>query len=101
MGGWATGDCAGAEPTWLLIEEQADGQIKYAFGNLTASTSRLRALPRWRKTPHGSGPRKVRGVVERTIGWLKGLRRRRARYGRLGMIMHPGPPSRRMSPASG
>jgi hypothetical protein len=27
-GGWATGDCAGAEPVWLLIEEQADGEIQ-------------------------------------------------------------------------
>src|SRR5919199_2040769 len=33
-GGWATGQCAGAEPVWLLIEEQADGKIKYAFSNL-------------------------------------------------------------------
>ena len=33
-GGWATGECAGAEPVWLLIEEQADGKIKYALSNL-------------------------------------------------------------------
>jgi SRSO17 transposase len=26
--GWATGECAGADPVWLLIEEQADGQLK-------------------------------------------------------------------------
>ena len=43
-GGWATGDCAGAQPIWLLIEEQADGQAKYAFSNLPAGTSRLRAV---------------------------------------------------------
>ena len=55
-----------------------------------------RALLRWvgiephiarRKTPHGSGLGKVRFVVERTINWLKGLRRLRERYGRLGVIV--------------
>jgi transposase len=55
-----------------------------------------RALLRWlgiephiarRKTPHGSGPRKVRSVVERTIGWIKGPTRLRVRYDRLGVIM--------------
>ena len=40
-----------------------------------------------RRTPHGSGLDKVRRVVERTIGWLKGLRRLRVRYDRLGVIM--------------
>ena len=43
--GWATGECAGAEPIWLLIEEQADGKLKYAFSNLPADTSRLRGGP--------------------------------------------------------
>ena len=47
-GGWATGECAGAEPIWLLIEEQADGQIKYAFSNLPAGTSRIAAVRLWR-----------------------------------------------------
>jgi SRSO17 transposase len=46
--GWATGQCAGAEPIWLLIEEQADGKIKYAFSNLPADTSRLRGVRLWR-----------------------------------------------------
>jgi transposase len=54
-----------------------------------------RALLRWlgiephiakRKTPHGSGLGRVRWVVERTISWLKGLRRMRVRYDRLGVI---------------
>src|SRR4051794_241981 len=40
-----------------------------------------------RRTPHGSGLGKVRWVVERTISWLKGLRRLRVRYDRLGVIM--------------
>jgi transposase len=39
-----------------------------------------------RKTPHGSGLGKVRWVVERTISWIKGLRRLRVRYDRLGVI---------------
>ena len=47
-GGWDTGQCAGAEPHWLLIEEQADGKLKYAFSNLPAGTSRLRAVRLWR-----------------------------------------------------
>lgn len=47
-GGWATGDCAGADPIWLLVEEQADGQVKYAFSNLPAGTSRIKAVRLWR-----------------------------------------------------
>jgi transposase len=39
-----------------------------------------------RRTPHGSGLGKVRWVMERTISWLKGLRRMRIRYDRLGVI---------------
>jgi SRSO17 transposase len=46
--GWDTGRCAFAEPLWLLIEEQADGKIKYAFSNLPAGTSRIRAVRLWR-----------------------------------------------------
>jgi transposase len=37
---------------------------------------------RRRKTPHGSHLGKVRWVVERTISWIKGLRRMRIRYDR-------------------
>jgi transposase len=56
-----------------------------------------RALLRWlgiepvigrRNTEHGSGLGKVRWVVERTIGWFKGLRRLRVRYDRLQVIQH-------------
>jgi SRSO17 transposase len=47
-GGWATGDCAGAEPIWLLIEEQADGKIKYALSNLPARASRIEAVRLWK-----------------------------------------------------
>ena len=39
-----------------------------------------------RRTPHGSGLGKIRWVVERTISWLKGLRRLRIRYDRLAVI---------------
>ena len=45
--GWATGECAGGAPLWLLIEEQFDGTIKYAFSNLPPSTSRLQAVRLW------------------------------------------------------
>ena len=45
--GWATGECAHAEPLWLLIEEQADGTLKYAFSNLPADTSRVKAVRLW------------------------------------------------------
>lgn len=31
----------------MLIEEQADGTIKYAFSNLPADTTRLRAVRLW------------------------------------------------------
>jgi SRSO17 transposase len=47
-GGWAAGECAFADPIWLLIEEQADGKLKYAFSNLPEDTSRLRAVRLWR-----------------------------------------------------
>ena len=47
--GWTTGECAGEEPIWLLIEEQPDGTIKYAFSNLPAQTSCLRAVRLWRE----------------------------------------------------
>jgi SRSO17 transposase len=47
-GGWATGECAGAEPIWLLIERQADGKLKYAFSNLPPGTTRLRAVRLWK-----------------------------------------------------
>lgn len=54
-----------------------------------------RGLLRWlgiepkinkRRSGHGSGLGKVRWVVERTISWLKGLRRMRIRYDRLHVI---------------
>src|SRR5215207_3827482 len=38
------------------------------------------------RTAHGSGLGRTRWVVERTISWLKGLRRMRVRYDRLGVI---------------
>jgi SRSO17 transposase len=46
--GWATGDCAGSGPIWLLIEEQADGTLKYAFSNLPADTRRIAAVRLWK-----------------------------------------------------
>src|SRR4029079_10809377 len=47
-GGWATGECAGAEPVWLLCEEQARGKIKSAFSTLPADTPRLRGVRLWK-----------------------------------------------------
>jgi SRSO17 transposase len=47
-GGWATGDCAFAEPIWLLTERQADGKLKYAFSDLPPETARLRAVRLWK-----------------------------------------------------
>jgi len=46
--GWQRGDCAGAEPLWLLIEEQADGKLKFAFSNLPPQTSCRRAVRLWK-----------------------------------------------------
>ena len=46
--GWAEGACAGADPIWLLIEERSDGQIQYAFSNLPARTSRIKAVRLWK-----------------------------------------------------
>jgi SRSO17 transposase len=46
--GWSTGECAGAEPIWLLSERQADGKLKYAFSNLPPDTTRLRAVRLWK-----------------------------------------------------
>ena len=47
-GGWATGDCAGKAPLWLLIEGQADGKIKYAFSNLPEGTGVKKAVRLWK-----------------------------------------------------
>jgi transposase len=41
-----------------------------------------------RNTAHGSGLGKVRWVVERTISWIKGLRRMRVRYDRLRVVQN-------------
>ena len=46
--GWQTGQCAGKGPLWLLIEEQADGKIKYAFSNLPEGTSLKKAVRLWK-----------------------------------------------------
>jgi SRSO17 transposase len=46
--GWQRGECAFAAPLWLLIEEQADGKIQFAFSNLPAGTSRVQAVRLWK-----------------------------------------------------
>lgn len=66
-----------------------------AYADRGYDNNSTRALLKWlgvepkiakRRTQHGSGLGKVRWVVERTIGWLKGLRRMRVRYDRLRVI---------------
>jgi SRSO17 transposase len=46
--GWQRGECAGKGPVWLLIEEQADGKIKYAFSNLPERTGMKEAARLWK-----------------------------------------------------
>jgi SRSO17 transposase len=46
--GWQVGQCAGKRPLWLLIEEQADGKIKYAFSNLPEGTGLKKAVRLWK-----------------------------------------------------
>jgi SRSO17 transposase len=46
--GWQRGECAGAEAVWLLIEEQADGKLKFALSNLPAGTSCKDAVRLWK-----------------------------------------------------
>jgi|SRR5262245_10679686 len=46
--GWQEGACAGAGPVWLLIEEQADGKLKFAFSNLPPGTSCKTAVRLWK-----------------------------------------------------
>src|SRR5262245_38312112 len=46
--GWQTGQCAGKGPVWLLIEEQADGKIKYALSNLPEGTGLKKAVAFWK-----------------------------------------------------
>jgi SRSO17 transposase len=45
--GWQRGECA-AEPVWLLIEEQSDGKLKYAFSNLPPEASCVKAVRLWK-----------------------------------------------------
>jgi SRSO17 transposase len=46
--GWERGECAFAEPLWLLIEERADGKVQLAFSNLPVGTRRLTAVRLWK-----------------------------------------------------
>lgn len=66
-----------------------------AYADRGYDSDDTRVLLRWlgiephipkRNTQHGSGLGKIRWVVERTISWLKGLRRMRVRYDRLRII---------------
>ena len=46
--GWQEGACAGAGPVWLLIEEQAEGKLKFAFSNLPPGTRCRKAVRLWK-----------------------------------------------------
>ncbi len=48
----------------------------------------MKPFIRKRGAPHGSHLGRVRWVVERSIAWLKGLRRLRFRYDRSASIIH-------------
>jgi SRSO17 transposase len=62
--GWATGDCSGADPIWLLIEEQADGAIKYAYSNLPAEAPMERGVLLWRsRWPVEQGYQQMKGEL--------------------------------------
>src|SRR5437763_10578197 len=45
---WQHGSCADAQPVWLLIEEQAEGQLKFAFSNLPPGTTCKKAVRLWK-----------------------------------------------------
>jgi SRSO17 transposase len=45
---WQHGSCADAQPVWLLIEGQADGQLKFAFSNLPPGTTCKKAVRLWK-----------------------------------------------------
>jgi SRSO17 transposase len=45
---WQHGSCADAPPLGLLIEEQADGTLKFAFSNLPPGTSCKKAVRLWK-----------------------------------------------------
>jgi SRSO17 transposase len=46
--GWQEGACATAAPVWLLIEEQTDGKLKFAFSNLPPGSSCKQAVRLWK-----------------------------------------------------
>src|SRR5262249_3289938 len=46
---WQHGSGADARPVWLLVEGQADGQLKFAFSNLPPGTSCKRAGRLWKR----------------------------------------------------
>ena len=46
--GWQQGACAHATPVWLLIEEQGDGKVKFAFSNLPPGTRCRTAVRLWK-----------------------------------------------------
>ena len=43
-----SGECRGKKPVWLLVEERADGEIRFALSNLPLRTSRIKAVRQWK-----------------------------------------------------
>jgi SRSO17 transposase len=48
-GGWGRGVRVTPEPVWLLVEEQPDGEIKYALSNLPPETPIRTAVRVWKQ----------------------------------------------------
>src|SRR5262249_16992529 len=75
--GWQRGECAGAEPVGLLIEEQSDGKIKYAFSNLPPDTSCKQAVrlweSRWRVAQGYERLKEELGLAPFEGRWWRGL----------------------------
>ena len=46
---WHRGMRVPPEPTWLLVEEQPGGEVKFALSNLPERTTRLRAVRVWKQ----------------------------------------------------
>lgn len=45
---WARGECADAESLWLLLGGCTYGEVRYAFSNLSAKTTSIRAVRIWK-----------------------------------------------------
>jgi transposase len=67
---------------------QADRAYHDRFVDALLNWLGIKPIIAKRNTPHGSGLGRTRYVVERTIAWIKGLRRLRVRFDRHSFIYH-------------